>query len=89
MENKIKQSLNKGVPVETPIILLWKDLIELFEDKEKMEQYLDKEFEKYMKFLGTSILNERIELDFLKSLSLMVDPITLEKKIVLSKDALG
>lgn len=79
MMNDIEKSLNKGVPLETPITILCNDLLSLSSDEEKLKKVIDKAFSKYIGFLFNG--NESLDIDFFETLSVVIDHETLERKV--------
>ena len=84
MENyNLKQSLNRGVPVETPVVLFYSDLYNLCDNKNRFSKVLDKEFEKLYKF----VMGENTKLkdmQLFQTMMVTTDSNTLEKNICFS-----
>lgn len=84
MENyNFKQALNRGVPVETPVSLVYSDLYNLCDNKSKFSKVVDKEFEKLYKF----VMGENTKLgdmQLFQTMMVTTDSNTLEKNICFS-----
>lgn len=78
----LNESLNKGIPVWAPVDVKVNDLVEIADDKDAVLKIVNKYFEKYMDFLGT--LTRREDIEYFQTMSAVVDPKTLERKIVFS-----
>lgn len=84
MENyNFKQALNRGVPVETPVSLVYSDLYNLCDNKSKFSKVVDKEFEKLYKF----VMGENTKLgdmQLFQTMMVTTDSNTLDKNICFS-----
>ena len=84
MENyNFKQALNRGVPVETPVSLVYSDLYNLCDNKSRFSKVVDKEFEKLYKF----VMGENTKLgdmQLFQTMMVTTDSNTLEKNICFS-----
>lgn len=84
MENyNFKQALNRGVPVETPVSLIYSDLYNLCDNKSRFSKVVDKEFEKLYKF----VMGENTKLgdmQLFQTMMVTTDSNTLEKNICFS-----
>ena len=84
MENyNFKQALNIGVPVETPVSLVYSDLYNLCDNKSKFSKVVDKEFEKLYKF----VMGENTKLgdmQLFQTMMVTTDSNTLDKNICFS-----
>lgn len=84
MENyNFKQALNRCVPVETPVSLVYSDLYNLCDNKSKFSKVVDKEFEKLYKF----VMGENTKLgdmQLFQTMMVTTDSNTLEKNICFS-----
>ncbi len=84
MENyNFKQALNRGVPVETPVSLIYSDLYNLCDNKSKFSKVVDKEFEKLYKF----VMGENTKLgdmQLFQTMMVTTDSNTLDKNICFS-----
>lgn len=87
MNGVIEKSLNKGVPIDTPIVLLYNDLSNLFKNKEKFKKIIDKEFEKYINFIYEG-LPFRNDIELFLTMSVVTDSETLEKKVIFAPSGL-
>lgn len=87
MSRDMKESINKGVPIEADIVLSHSDLINIFEDKNRYYEIFNREFQKYLKFLiGEGKPN--LGLSFFRSLAVVTNEESSEKNIVFSYGAL-
>lgn len=84
MENyNFKQALNRGVPVETPVSLVYSDLYNLCDNKSRFSKVVDKEFEKLYKF----VMGENTKLgdmQLFQTMMVTTDSNTLDKNICFS-----
>ena len=84
MENyNFKQALNRGVPVETPVSLIYSDLYNLCDNKSRFSKVVDKEFEKLYKF----VMGENTKLgdmQLFQTMMVTTDSNTLDKNICFS-----
>ena len=71
--------INKGVPIETPIVIRVSDLYAMTNNKERLAKKLDKEFKKYTEFLSS--LSEKNDIEIFMTLCIGSDKKTLEKKL--------
>ncbi len=75
----LEEKINKGVPVETPIILPANDLISACSNGDKVKSVIEFYFEQYMNYLKGIVPTE--DIDFFYTLGVTTDKDTLEKKI--------
>ena len=83
--NIFEESINKGVPVETPIILRVSDLYAICSDKIKIEGIIEETFTRYKNFLNEIAHPEDIEL--FQSLGVVTDEKSLEKSLCFAPSA--
>lgn len=83
--NIFEESINKGVPVETPIILRVSDLYAICSDKIKIEGIIEENFTRYKNFLNEIAHPEDIEL--FQSLGVVTDEKSLEKSLCFAPSA--
>ena len=79
MSTNFKEIINKGIPISTPVTILFGDLIGMSKDKERLIKRVDKEFNKYTSFIRENIAYLNIEI--FKTMCIISDPVTLEKRL--------
>lgn len=84
--NVISEIINKGVPISTPISVRCNDLLEMSKNPKLLEYKINREYTKYKRFLNRFYKMENI--DIFLTMCVSIDPKTLEKKLVFSKDGL-
>ena len=82
----ISEIINKGVPISTPISVRCNDLLEMSDNPDLLEYKINKEYTKYRRFLNSFFKMENI--DIFLTMCVSIDPNTLEKKLIFSKDGL-
>ncbi len=83
MSGLIEQSLNKCVPVDTPAIIRYNDLIELADDRRELDRIIEKQFQRTVNyFVKTGMPN--LPFQFFKTFEVSINPDTLEKHLVFS-----
>lgn len=82
--DELKESINRGIPIATPVTLNSADLIALCDDKEKTREAINIAFTKYMNYMKKiGILP--VDIEFFKTLGIVTNPNTLEKQLCFSK----
>lgn len=84
--NILEESINKGVPVETPIILSVGDLYAICSDKRKIKSIIEKNFTRYNDFLNKIAHLENIKI--FGSLEVVTNEKTLEKSLCIAPECL-
>lgn len=82
MSDILGQSLNKGVPVATPIFIVYNDLINIFTNKDEMDQVINKHFIEVLSYMFEGTPCSDVEM--FKTMTVVTDSDTLEKKICFS-----
>lgn len=82
--DELKNSINRGAPIATPVTLSSVDLITLCDDKEKAKEAIDNAFTKYMNYIK-KIGVPSVDMEFFQTLGIMTNPKTLEKQLCFSK----
>ena len=82
----ISEVINKGVPISTPIQIRCSDLLEICDNPELLRESVNKEFTKYIKFLNKNY--KKTDFDIFLTMSLSINPETLEKNLIFSIDGL-
>ena len=80
--SEISEIVNKGIPISTPINILYNDLLGLTGNENKLTKNIEKSFDEYLEYLNTIADIGRIE--FFKTMGVFSDEKTLEKKIFFS-----
>jgi len=76
------QSLNKGVPVSSPISLKYVDLINIVDDKDLLQEIIDNHFQTFFESIKDYGYEGIIE--YFYTMSVDIDPNTLKKEIYMS-----
>lgn len=83
MSSVIEQSLNKSVPVDTPVIIRYNDLLEIVDNKKELDRIIERQFQRTLKyFVKPGMPN--LPFDFFKTFEVSIDPDTLEKRLIFS-----
>ena len=82
----ISEVINKGVPISTPIQIRCGDLLEICDNPKLLRENINEEFKKYLKFLNKDY--KKTDFDIFLTMSLSINPKTLEKNIIFSIDGL-
>lgn len=80
--SEISKIINKGIPISTPINILYNDLLKLTGNKDILDLGVEKSFDEYLEYLNTITDVGRIE--FFKTMGVYSDDQTLEKKLFFS-----
>lgn len=80
--NILNATINKGVPVNTPIVLKATDLYAICSNSKEIEKILTKNFDEYMNYLKR--LTPTQDIEFFYTLGVTTDNETLEKKLCFS-----
>ncbi len=80
--SEISEIINKGIPISTPINILYNDLLNLTGNKDILDLGVEKSFDEYLEYLNTITDIGRIE--FFKTMGVYSDVQTLEKKLFFS-----
>ena len=80
--SEISEIVNKGIPISTPINILYNDLLGLTGNENKLTKNIEKSFDEYLEYLNSIADIGRIE--FFKTMGVFSDEKTLEKKIFFS-----
>ena len=80
--SEISEIVNKGIPISTPINILYNDLLGLTGNENKLTKNIEKSFDEYLEYLNSIADIGRIE--FFKTMGVFSDEETLEKKIFFS-----
>ena len=80
--SEISEIVNKGIPISTPINILYNDLLALTGNENKLTKNIEKSFDEYLEYLNSIADIGRIE--FFKTMGVFSDEKTLEKKIFFS-----
>lgn len=80
--SNFSKSLNKGVPVEAPIVIRAADLCNVVDDKERINDIIQSNFYNFMDFLNR--VCPSTDLEYLCTMSVAIDEETLERKIIFS-----
>lgn len=75
--SEISKIINKGIPISTPINILYNDLLKLTGNKDILDLGVEKSFDEYLEYLNTITDVGRIE--FFKTMGVYSDDQTLEK----------
>ena len=87
MKSTIVESLNKGVPVDTPVLVRYNDLLGIVDDKEKLKSIIDKKYRRVFSVINRTNLPV-VNLSFYKTFEIYTDPKNLERSIVFSPTSL-
>ena len=82
--DELKESINRGIPIATPVTLSSTDLIALCDDKETTKKAIDNAFTKYMNYMK-KIGIPPIDMEFFQTLGIVTNPNTLEKQLCFSR----
>lgn len=82
--DELKNSINRGAPIATPVTLSSVDLIALCDNKEQSKEAIDKAFTKYMNYMK-KIGVPSVDMEFFQTIGIMTNPKTLEKQLCFSK----
>ncbi len=77
--NTFEESLGKGVPVNTPIVIPSSDLYNISSNKERLSKRLATEFKKYIEFMSRG--TKRVDLEIYQTLMVVTDKKTAQKKL--------
>ena len=82
----IGELINKGVPISTPISIRCGDLLLISDNPTELRNDITKEFDKYLKFLNEKY--KKADFEIFLTMSINIDPKTLEKKLIFSLEGL-
>lgn len=75
--------LKKGVPVDTPVLIRYNDLLAITDDKEKLKSIVNKQYRRIFSAINKINL-PMVNLSFYKTFEIYTDPQTLERRLVFS-----
>lgn len=79
MNQNFLEVINKGVPISTPINIMVTDLLEMSNNRERLNENINNQFDTFMNYLKKITMVNDIE--FFMTLCIISDPTTLEKKL--------
>lgn len=82
----IGELINKGVPISTPISIRCGDLLLISDNPNELRNDITKEFDKYLRFLNEKY--KKADFEIFLTMSINIDPETLEKKLIFSLEGL-
>ena len=80
MKNDLLESANKDIPTDNLVVISTGDLINNCKNKKKLEDSINKEFDKFLGFIE-SIVGERIPIIFFTTMAIGTNPDTLETEL--------
>ena len=85
MENNVFSSINKGIPISTPIALNYEELDNLTYNKKNMEDSINNSIcETYKKIAKICDVSDPNYITMIKNLAILSNPDTLEKNFYIS-----
>ena len=86
MLENVDEVINKGIPVNTPVTLLSRDLLNLCSNKKKIKSALNKSLEEFMDFLASKV-DYYPNMQIFQTLGIVQDRENISKKLCFSVTA--
>ena len=83
MLENVDEVINKGIPVNAPVTLLSRDLLNLCSNKKRIKSALNKSFEEFMDFLDSKV-DCYPNMQIFQTLSIVQDKENISKKLCFS-----